>query len=123
MRTIFPADLQVPQRQLDAGFAPHERDEDQNRGHALRDDCGVCNAAHTHVKLKHKHKVKHGVQHRGNNEEIKRPLGIADRAENAGPHVIQHQPKDTRKINGKVCRGFRHHLCGRFHQVQHRGDH
>ena len=119
----FPADAKITQEQPDAGFAAHERDENEERGRALRDDRRKRHAAHAHVKRQHEHKVEHGVEHRGNDEEIERPSGIAHRAEDARTHVIQHQPKDARKINGEVCGGFRHDLGGRFHQVEHRGDH
>lgn len=52
-----------------------------------------------------KQKIEHGIDNSGKNQEIQRMAGIADSAENAGAHVVEHQTGNTAKVNFKIrCR-------------------
>ena len=56
----------------------------------------------SHAEGNDKQKIEHGIDNSGKNQEIQRMAGIADSAENAGAHVVEHQTGNTAKVNFKI---------------------
>ena len=77
----------------------------QNRRKALCNNGCKRHTLDSHAEGNDKQKIEHGIDNSGKNQEIQRMAGIADSAENAGAHVVEHQTGNTAKVNFKIrCR-------------------
>ena len=68
----FQMDAQIAQPQPDAGVAAHERDDDQQRGDALRDDRRERHAGNAHIEHDDEQQIEPGVDQRGDDKKIER---------------------------------------------------
>ena len=76
------------------------------------------------MEAENEHNVKHGICDRACDKKIKRSLRISDCAQYARAHIIQHQPRDARKINAQIGLARAVHLVKALalvikHKVEH----
>ena len=99
---------------------PDQTADDQNRGQILRADGRKRDAGDIHVQPDHKAQVEHDVDDAGDDQEIQRTAGIADRAQDGGAEVIDHKSRHAAEIDRHVQDGFLNDVVRRPHEGEQR---
>ena len=115
--------LQPHRPPLDAVIAlrPCQHRQHQRRRGELRKDRRDRHTRDAHMKYRHEQQIEDRVRHRREDQEIQRPSGVADGAQDARAHVVQQQPAQSGKIDLQILARMRKHLLRRLHHPQQRG--
>ena len=71
------------------------------------------------MEHQHKYKIQYNIQNAGENQKIKRSLGIANGTQNTASHVVYQQSGNTPEINAQVGCAIRDDICGSIHDSKH----
>ena len=97
-----------------------ERHEDHDRGEELGGDRGDRNTGYPEMEDQNKNQIQTDIDQAGDHQEIKRPLGITDGAENTGAKIIHRAADKAGEIDTQVKRRTLENIFGRTDQSQHR---
>lgn len=110
-----------------AGFLPahfqnveflHHVDQTANAGHALGNDGGPRGTGDAHMKYLHRNNVQHNIHSGGQQQEIQRGTGIAQRADDAGQNVVQNDSGNAQENDENIGIGFLEKVFLGIHQHQ-----
>ena len=90
-----PCDMEPPERKTHAPGLFHQQPGHEHCADRLRDIRGDSRAKHAHSEHHDEKEIEHDVHHAADDQNVERPLRVADGAENAGPHVVdqrEHEP-------------------------------
>ena len=98
----------------------HQGGHRQDRGNDLADDRGQRHSEDSHPEGKDEKKIQENVRNRADDQEIKRPPGIADCPQDSRPDVVDQVGGHARKIDAEIEDGIFNDVCRRIQRRDHR---